>query len=94
MAKYEYATASDIPVRMELTVYEMRTICAILQREVEAKGADRWFASTLHGELVEAIGKAGQSMKLEAEHIGSFLTQHLTDQLSEAQQRADQIPAE
>lgn len=94
MAKYAYTTSTDTPVRLELTVYELRTICAILQREVETKGADRWFASSLHGELVEAIGKAGQSMKLEADHIGSFLTQHLTDQLSEAQERADKIAAE
>jgi len=93
MAKYGYTVASDIPVRMEFTVHEMRTLCDILQREVARKGADRWYAADLHTQLVEAIGKAGDAMRLEGDWLAQSTIQHLTDGLNDAREQADKIEA-
>lgn len=93
MAQYNYTTASDVPVKMTLTVYEMRTICRILQREVARKGDDRWYAKDLHTTLVEAISAAGESMKSEGDWITKTTIQHLTDDINDAQAEADKIEA-
>lgn len=91
MAKYRYTTASDVPVKMELTVYEMRTLCNILQQEVARKGSDRWFAKDLHSVLIEAISKAGDAMKLEGDWLIRSTIQHLTDDMNDAQEAADKV---
>jgi hypothetical protein len=93
MAKYGYTVANDTPVRMELTVHEMRTLCSILQREVARKGEDRWFAGELHAQLVEAIGKAGDAMRCEGDWLTKSTIQHLTDGLNDAQEQADKLEA-
>ena len=91
MAKYGYTVASDIPVRFDMTVHELRTLCSILQSEVARKGADRWYAADLHAQLVEAIGKAGDSMRIEGEWLATSTIKHLTDSLNDAQKQADEI---
>ena len=93
MAKYGYTTAGDVPVRIEMTVYEMRTLCTILQGEVARKGADRWYAADLHTQLVEAIGKAGDAMRAEGDWLTKSTIQHLTDGLNDAREQADKVEA-
>lgn len=93
MAKYCSTMASDVPVRMQMTVYEMRTLCDILQREVARKGSDRWYAKNLHATLVEAISAAGGAMDLEGRFIAGSTIQHLTDGINDAQAEADKADA-
>jgi len=76
-----------------MTVYEMRTLCDILQREVARKGSDRWYAKDLHATLVEAIGAAGNSMRFEGDFIAQSTVQHLTDGINDAQAEADKVDA-
>ena len=93
MAKYGFTTAQDAPVRMIFTVYELRRVCEILQREVENKGPDRFLARDLHATLTEAITKAGDSMGMESRWIANHMIQHLADGMNDAQAKADEVEA-
>ena len=93
MARFAYANPMDTPVRMELTVNELRRICDILQREVERGGPDRHFAKDLYAVLTEAIAKSGESMGLESNWIKNHMIQHLADKMNDAQEQANKLEA-
>ena len=57
------------------------------------KGEDRWYAEDLHKELVEAIGKAGESMRMEGDWLTKSTIQHLKDDLQAAHDEANKVEA-
>lgn len=93
MAKYNYTTASDVPVKLTMTVYEMRALCDILRGEVARKGSERWLAKDLHATLVEALTAAGNALKCEGDWLTRSMIQNLRDGINDAQAEADKVDA-
>lgn len=89
MARHCYTMASDTPVRMELSVHEMRTLCRILQREIAGKQEHRFMAQDLHAALIDGLKAAGNSMQAEADYLKNHATDDMVDQLNAAIRRAE-----
>jgi len=89
MARHCYTMANDTPVRMELSVHEMRNLCRILQREVAGKHEHRFMARDLHDALIDGLKRASESMRVEADYLKNHATDDMVDQLNAAIRRAE-----
>jgi orotate phosphoribosyltransferase-like protein len=94
MAKYCFTMTTETPVRLELTVYEMRKLCRILQREVAGDHAERFLAEDLHAVLVDGIKTAGTTMRVEADYLANHVVEDMADQLASAAQQRDRAKAD
>lgn len=89
MATYAYTVANDAPVSLRFTIRELRTICDILQREVERKGSDRLYARDLHAQLQDALRQASASLTLEGSFIERHTIAHLSDGMNDAIEKSE-----
>ena len=94
MAKYCFTMTTETPVRLELTVYEMRKLCRILQREIAGDHAERFLAEDLHAVLVDGIKTAGTTMRVEADYLANHVVDDMADQLASAAQQRDRAKAD
>ena len=94
MARYCFTMTTETPVRLELTVHEMRKLCRILQREVAGDHADRFLAEDLHAVLVDGIKTAGTTMRVDADHLAKHAADDMADQLASAVQQRDRAKAD
>jgi len=91
MAKHSYTVATDVPVRIDITVDEMRTLCRILRGTIARRDAHHYFARDLHGTLLESIKQAAESMALEANHLKTHVTEDMVAQLNDAIRRSETV---